>query len=73
MNTKMAFVAAIAIATALALVVAPAMTAQPASATKVQLCPSGKECQGKSGDSNPNVRCTAGNGDNEPNCGGGNN
>jgi hypothetical protein len=71
MNTKMAFVAAIAIATALALVVAPAMTAQPASATKETYCPSGKPCKGGSGDSNPNVYCST-NGVNRPSCGGGN-
>ena len=71
MNIKIALTA-IAIVTALALVVAPAMVDQQASATKERICPSGKECKGNSGESNPNVYCTT-NGDNRPNCGGGNN
>jgi hypothetical protein len=70
MNTKIAF-AAIAIVSALALVVAPAMVEQSASATKERICPSGKECKGGSGESNPNVFCTT-NGVNRPSCGGGN-
>lgn len=70
MNTKIALTA-IAIATVLALVVAPAMVEQPASATKQKICPSGNPCRGGSGDSNPNVFCTT-NGENRPNCGGGN-
>jgi hypothetical protein len=72
MNTKIALTA-IAIVTALALVVAPAMVEQPASAAKQKICPSGKPCKGGSGDSNPNVVCTAGaKGENSPSCGGGN-
>jgi hypothetical protein len=59
MNTKIALTA-IAIVTALALVVAPAMLDQPASAKKTQICPSGNECQGKSGANNPNAECAAG-------------
>ncbi len=70
MNTKMALTA-IAIVTALALVVAPAMVEQPASAKKIQLCPSGNPCKGNSGENNPNAFCTT-NGENRPNCGGGN-
>jgi hypothetical protein len=59
MNTKIVLTA-IAIVTSLALVVAPAMVEQPASAKKVQVCPSGNECQGNSGEHNPNAECAAG-------------
>ena len=59
MNKNIAF-AAIAIVSALALVVAPAMVEQQASATKTQVCPSGKECQGASGAHNPHAECAAG-------------
>ena len=70
MNTKIAL-AAIAIISALALVAAPAILEQPASAKKIEVCPSGNPCKGNSGDSNPNVYCTT-NGSNRPSCGGGN-
>jgi hypothetical protein len=70
MNTKMALTA-IAIVSALALVAAPAIFEQPASAKKIEVCPSGNPCKGNSGDSNPNVFCTT-NGQNRPSCGGGN-
>jgi hypothetical protein len=59
MNTKIAL-AAIAIISALALVAAPAILEQPASAKKIEVCPSGNPCQGASGDHNPNTTCAAG-------------
>jgi hypothetical protein len=70
MNTKLALTV-IAIVSALALIVAPAMVEQPASAKKIQVCPSGNPCSGSSGEHNPNAFCTT-NGKNRPNCGGGN-
>ncbi len=62
MNTKIALTA-IAIVSALALIVAPAMVGTAlAKKEEVTICPSGNECRGNSGASNPNAfdECRAG-------------
>jgi hypothetical protein len=62
MNTK-TILATIAIVSALALVIAQALVESASAAKKeITTCPSGKECQGASGDKNLNAEetCVAG-------------
>ena len=71
MNTK-TILATIAIVSALSLVIVPALIGS-ASADKREKteCPSGNECQGASGEHNPNAekKCVAGSKEQEhPNC-----
>jgi hypothetical protein len=58
MNTNTIFLA-IVVAAVLAVAIAPALV-ETASAKKTEVCPSGNECQGQSGEHNPNAECAAG-------------
>jgi hypothetical protein len=58
MNTNTIFLA-IVVAAVLAVAIAPELV-ETASAKKIQVCPSGNECQGQSGEHNPNAECAAG-------------
>lgn len=58
MNTNTIFLA-IVVAAVLAVAIAPALV-ETTSAKKMQVCPSGNECQGQSGEHNPNAECAAG-------------
>jgi len=58
MSTNTIFLA-IVIAAVLAVAIAPALV-ETASARKTEVCPSGNECQGASGEHNPNTECAAG-------------
>lgn len=58
MNTNSAILA-IVIAAVLAVAIAPALV-DTAFARKIEVCPSGNECQGAAGEHNPNAECAAG-------------
>ena len=68
MNTRIITLAIVVISAAL--VIAPALASTVfAASPKHKVCPGTGDCNGGSGDHNPNAYCTT-NGVNRPNCGG---
>jgi hypothetical protein len=70
MNMQTKIILAIVIIATAALAIAPALANTVfAASPKHKVCPGTGDCNGDSGNHNPNAYCTT-NGDNRPNCGG---